>query len=55
MSSPTIDQSSGTQGSTELGRIRWGSNEHKTLLCRTLLDTFNPYKPAVIDWPELDA
>ena len=20
-----------------------------------LLDTFNPYKPAVIDWPKLDA
>jgi hypothetical protein len=27
---------------------------HKTLFCRTLLDTFNPYKPAVIDWPKLD-
>ena len=24
------------------------------LFCRTLLDTFNPYKPAVIDWPSLD-
>jgi hypothetical protein len=34
--------------------IRWGSEQHKTLFCRTLLDTFNPYKPAVIDWPELD-
>jgi hypothetical protein len=36
-------------------RIRRGSEAHKTLFCRTLLDTFNPYKPAVIDWPELDA
>jgi len=35
--------------------IRRGSEAHKTLFCRTLLDTFNPYKPAVIDWPELDA
>ncbi len=36
-------------------RIRRGSEAHKSLFCRTLLDTFNPYKPAVIDWPELDA
>src|ERR1700722_11295100 len=34
--------------------IRFGTDAHKTLFCRTLLDTFNPYKPAVIDWPELD-
>ena len=37
------------------GPIRIGSDAHKTLFCRTLLDTFNPYKPAVIDWPKLDA
>jgi hypothetical protein len=36
------------------GPIRRGSDEHKSLFCRTLLDTFNPYKPAVIDWPQLD-
>jgi hypothetical protein len=36
------------------GPIRAGSDSHKTLFCRTLLDTFDPYKPAVIDWPELD-
>jgi hypothetical protein len=36
------------------GPIRLGSDAHKTLFCRTLLDTFNPYKPAVIDWPKLD-
>ena len=34
--------------------IRIGSDAHKALFCRTLLDTFNPYKPAVIDWPKLD-
>jgi hypothetical protein len=34
--------------------IRLGSEAHKTLFCRTLLDTFNAYKPAVIDWPKLD-
>jgi hypothetical protein len=36
------------------GPIRLGSEEHKILFCRTLLETFNPYKPAVIDWPRLD-
>ena len=36
-------------------QIRLGSEAHKRLFCRTLLDTHNPYKPAVIDWPELDA
>jgi hypothetical protein len=35
-------------------RIRPGSEPHKQLFCRTLLDTFNPYRPAVIDWPRLD-
>jgi hypothetical protein len=36
------------------GPIRVGSDGHRELFCRTLLDTFNPYKPAVIDWPHLD-
>jgi len=35
------------------GRIRLGSDDHKKLFCRTLLTTFDPYKPAVIDWPKL--
>ena len=38
-----------------LARIQKGSEAHKTLFCRTLLDTHNPYKPAIIDWPALDA
>ena len=37
-----------------MNTIRPGSEAHKELFCRTLLDTFNPYKPAVIDWPVLD-
>jgi hypothetical protein len=36
------------------GEFRLGSETHKQLFCRTLLETFNPYKPAVIDWPKLD-
>jgi hypothetical protein len=37
------------------GPVNLGSDAHKVLFCRTLLDTFDPYKPAVIDWPKLDA
>jgi hypothetical protein len=36
------------------GPIVPGSEAHKTAFCRMLLDTHNPYKPAVIDWPRLD-
>jgi len=37
------------------GPIRVGSEAHKRLFCRTLLDTHNPYKPAVLDWPPLES
>src|SRR5271154_4830803 len=37
------------------GPVRYGSDAHKRLFCKTLLDTFNPYRPAVIDWPKLDS
>ena len=30
-----------------------GSEEHKILFSRMLLETHNPYKPAVIEWPRL--
>ena len=40
------------QGETG-GPVRVGSDAHKRLFCRMLLDTHNPYKPAVIDWPKL--
>jgi hypothetical protein len=36
------------------GPIAIGSEAHKTMFCRMLLDTFDPYKPAAIDWPALD-
>jgi hypothetical protein len=39
----------------EPGEIRIGSEAHKRLYCRMLLDTFNPYKPSVIDWPALSS
>jgi hypothetical protein len=37
----------------ELGSIKPGSEAHKRLFCQMLLETHNPYKPAVIDWPRL--
>jgi hypothetical protein len=37
------------------GRFRAGDDEYMRMLSRMLLDTFNPYKPAVIAWPKLDA
>lgn len=33
--------------------FRKGSEEHKHRFCRMLLDTFDPYKPSVIAWPQL--
>jgi hypothetical protein len=38
----------------ESGPIAPGSEVHKTAFCRMLLDTHNPYKPSIIDWPVLD-
>jgi hypothetical protein len=36
------------------GPVRLGSRDHLKLFCRTLLESFNPYRPAVIDWPALE-
>ncbi len=35
--------------------MRRGDDAYQAMFSRMLLDTFNPYKPAVIDWPVLDA
>jgi len=40
------------QGTTP-GRIAIGSDAHRQLFCRMLLDTHNPYKPAIMVWPKL--
>ncbi len=32
-----------------------GSAAHKQATCRMFHETFNPYKPSVIEWPRLDA
>jgi hypothetical protein len=36
------------------GKVRLGSPEHLMLFSRMLLDTHDPYRPALIDWPELE-
>jgi hypothetical protein len=44
----------GSRGARPDGAIRLGSEEHLRLLCLELLETHDPYKPSVIDWPALD-
>jgi len=36
-----------------VGPILIGSDLHKRVTCRMFRETFNPYKPTIIDWPEL--
>lgn len=36
------------------GPVRLGSDAHKALFCRMILDTHDPYRPALIDWPQLE-
>ena len=36
------------------GPIVLGSEAHKQAFCRMLLDTHNPYRPSVVDWPILE-
>jgi hypothetical protein len=36
------------------GKLPIGSDSHRDAACRMFHDTFNPYKPSVIEWPKLD-
>src|SRR5437660_6293533 len=49
------DRAARIWAASEPGRIAPGSDAHKAAFCRMLLDTHNPYKPSIIDWPVLDA
>jgi hypothetical protein len=40
--------------STDPGPIRIGSEQHKDITCRMFRETFNSYRPTIIDWPQLD-
>jgi hypothetical protein len=35
------------------GAVALGSDLHKRMVCQMFRETFNPYKPLVIDWPKL--
>jgi hypothetical protein len=48
---PDLTRDTGTW--PEDGPIRFGSDAHKRLFCKTLLDTHDPYRPKVLDWPRL--
>jgi hypothetical protein len=37
----------------DIAAIKLGSEAHKRMFCRMLIETHNPYKPAVIEWPPL--
>jgi len=52
--SSTLPEARSSPATDGARRLRLGSDAHRTLFCRTLLDTFNPYRPAVIDWPALE-
>jgi hypothetical protein len=34
--------------------LRIGSEEHRDVFCRAFIDTFTPYEPEGIEWPDLD-
>ena len=55
MTATPIDQIEQTWRWDKPGRVAIGSDAHKQLFCRMLLDTYDPYKPAIIPWPALNA
>ena len=38
----------------EAGPIVLGSEGHKRAFCRMLIETHNPYRPSIVDWPILE-
>ncbi|HET6308436.1 MAG TPA: ferritin-like domain-containing protein [Rhodopila sp.] len=36
------------------GALPIGSPQHRDAVCRMFHDTFNPYKPSIIEWPKLN-
>ena len=48
------DRAARIWAASEPGPIDPGSEAHKAAFCRMLLDTHNPYKPSIIEWPVLD-
>jgi hypothetical protein len=48
------DRASRIWAADEPGPMAVGSERHKTAFCRMLLETHNPYRPSIIDWPMLE-
>jgi hypothetical protein len=49
----TADRAARQWSSDRPGALRPGTEAHKEEVCRMFRETFNPYRPAVIDWPQL--
>jgi hypothetical protein len=47
------DRASRHWASDDPGALRPGSDAHKRAVARMFRETFNPYKPTIIDWPKL--
>jgi hypothetical protein len=47
------DRTSRCWTGSETGPVRIGSEAHKRMAARMFRETFNPYKPTIIDWPKL--
>jgi hypothetical protein len=47
------DRAARSWAAGQTGPIRLGSEAHKQAFCRMLIDTHNPYRPSVVDWPAL--
>jgi hypothetical protein len=41
--------------SAHVGDLPVGSEMHKREICKMFRETFNPYRPAIIDWPDLSS
>jgi hypothetical protein len=49
----TADRTSRHWMSESAGALHPGTDAHKRAMCRMFRETFNPYRPSVIDWPKL--
>lgn len=49
------DRSARTWEARECGPIILGSEAHKQAFCHMLIETHNPYRPSIFDWPILEA
>jgi hypothetical protein len=48
------DRVARTWKAREGGPIMIGSEAHKQAFCRMLIETHNPYRPSIVDWPALE-